>query len=562
MYLKVSMDYSLLTKVYSSLERTSKRLEKTAILAKFFKGLKNFDKVVLLVRGRVFPETDERKIGMSEKLVMRSIALAVGVSVNDVNNLFKVKGDLGDVAHDLIKVKKQRTLFSSKLSVSKVFENIRKLSSLEGAGSIDRKVKLVAELLTSATPLEARYIVKTVVEQMRVGVASGIVRDAIASAFDSDVKDVEKAYNVLVDYAKVASLAKKGKLSSVKLGIGNPVKVMLAIIAKDVPDAFSSVGSPALFQYKYDGFRMEIHRKGSSIKLFTRRMDDVTKQFPDVVDIVLKNIKGDNYIIDCEAVGLGSKGEYLPFQSISQRIKRKHGIDFIAKKFPVELNVFDVLAYNGKNLMDVELLNRHKLLKKLIKEKKGKILIAKSLITSNVSKANKFYKKAIADGFEGLIVKNLNSLYKPGRYVGGWVKLKEILEPLDLVIVGAEYGHGKRSGSLSSFILACKKGNKFLECGKLGTGFKEKGSGVTFFQMTKMLKPLIVSEKESVVSVKPKIVIEVGYEEIQKSSKYSSGYALRFPRLLRLRIDEKKSSDINSLKDLERIYKIQKGKIK
>ena len=288
-----------------------------------------------------------------------------------------------------------------------------------------------------------------------------------------------------------------------------------------------------------------------------------------------KNVTGRNYILDAEAVGYDRKtGKYLPFQSISQRIKRKYNIPEMAKKFPVELNVFDVLYHNDKNLMNMDLANRRKILEKIVKPKKFQIITTEKTVTDSIKEAEAFFQNSLDAGNEGVMAKNISSVYKPGRYVGGWCKIKPTLEPLDLVITGAEYGTGRRAGFLSSFVIACLHADKFLECGMVSTGLKEKETkkgeegkggkegkgGVTIAQLTKLLRPLIREQDGRRVLIKPKIVIEVGYEEIQKSPTYSSGFALRFPRFLRLRTKEKAAADANSLDDLKRVYHVQRAR--
>jgi len=556
------MDYSKLVEVYEELGSTTKRLAKTDILVELFKKSSKDDliKIVNLVQGKVFPDYDERKIGFSSRLIIKAINSASGISTNEIEKLWSKTGDLGKVTEILIKKKTQATLFSKKLTIDKVFSNIRKLAELEGTGTVNKKISLVSELLTSAKPKEARFIVGTILEELRVGIKAGVVRDTIAKSFNLDVKQVEESYNLLGDYAEVAALAKEHKLKKVTLKSGRPLKLMLAILVKDMEEGFKSLGKPAQLEYKLDGFRLEIHKDNKEIKLFTRRLENVTKQFPDVVKCVKENVKGKSFIIDAEAVSYNREtGKHLPFQNISQRIKRKYNIEKMAKDFPVELNVFDIIYYNKKNLMNTTLKDRRKILEKIIKQKKGQIVLTKKLVTDDLKKANTFYEEALKNGNEGLMIKNLNSNYKPGRYVNGWCKLKPTLENLDLVIVKAEYGEGKRATWLSSYTVACNKNNELLEVGKVSTGVKEKsGEGVTYNELTKLLKPLITKQKGKQVIVKPKIVIEVGYEEIQKSPTYTSGFALRFPRVKRLRIKEKSVKDINTIEDVKRIYSIQR----
>ncbi|MCD4666976.1 ATP-dependent DNA ligase [archaeon] len=557
------MEYSKLVDVYLELEKTTKKLEKRDIIASFLKKVNDEDlnMVIYLLQGKFFPDWNEEKIGISDKLILKTVSKATGYSNDKVISLWKEYGNLGRSCEELMKSKKQGTLHYTKLNIKKVYDNIVRLPSFEGSGTVDKKIGLVVELINNSSPIESRFIVNSVLENLRVGVAAGIIRDAISVSYDTDVKNIEKSYNLTLDYGEVALLAKKKKLSKIGLESGRPIKLMLAIKVDGVEEAFKAVGKPAQAEYKLDGFRLQIHKSKEGIKFFTRNFENVTKQFQELVEVVDKNVKGKNFILDGEVVGYDVKtGKYLPFQSISQRIKRKYDIKEMAKKFPVVINLFDVIYYNNKNLMDENLKKRRKILEKITKEVDKKIMLTKKLVSDDVKKITKFYKEALSDGTEGLIVKNIESGFKPGRYVNGWVKLKQTLEPLDLVITKAEWGEGKRANWLSSFTIACLDKGKILEVGKVSTGVKEKSEGLSFEELTNVLKKHIIKEEGKSVVVDPKIVIEVGYEEIQKSPTYSSGYALRFPRLLRLRHMEKSSKDINNLQDIERLYQNQRGK--
>ena len=555
------MRYTELSKLYDQLASTTKRLEKTEIIANFLKKTKKDDleNVVCLLNGRVFPLWDNRKIGFSSRLLIRAISSATGSSVSNIEKELNKLGDLGDVAELEISRKSQKTLFSEILTVKKVADNIRKLSELEGSGSVDRKIGLVAELITNSNKVEAKYISRTVLEVLRVGIADGIIKDAIAKAFDQDIKIVEEAFDILADHGEVALLANENKLGDVKLKPGRPLKLMLAVLSKSVEEGFSAVGTPAALEYKYDGFRMQIHNDGKKISLFTRGMEDVTKQFPDVVEAA-KKIKGKNYIVDCEVVGYDPKtNKYLPFQKISQRIRRKYDTVEMAKQFPVEINAFDLIYYEGKKLLGKRFEDRRSLLRKKIKETPKKIVLSKLLITDDDKKVQKFFKESIKAGHEGLMFKSLDAPYKPGRYVGYIAKLKEVMDALDLVVVKSEWGEGKRASWLTSYTVACKDGDNFLEVGKVSTGLKEKfeeGDLDNFENMTSELKKLVISQKGKVVVVKPQIVVEVSYEEIQKSPTYTSGYALRFPRILQVRFD-KPLNEIATINNVEELYKNQ-----
>ncbi len=566
------MLYSDLVKVYEDLEKTTKRLEKTEIISKFLEKVPSdcLKEVIYLLQGDVFPHWDERKLGFSSRLMLKAISLSSGVNFKEVEKLWTKAGDLGIVAENLIKNKKQRTLVSKGLTIEKIIGNLRKISTFEGQGTVDKKISLVVELINCAEPTEARFIVRTVLGVLRVGVASGILRDSIAKTFNKEIKDVEEAYNNFIDYGEVALSAKNDKLKSIGLIVGRPCKAMLAIRVNSILEAFKAVGKPALFDFKLDGFRAMIHYTGKNFFIFTRRQENVTNQFKELILILKENVKGKNYILDTELVGYDIKsGRYLPFQNISQRIKRKYNIEEMARKFPVEINVFDILYYNDKDLREKKQTERRKLIEKIVKEKEKRIVVVEKLVSDNEDEVEKFYERSLRNGFEGIVCKNLESNYKAGRYVNGWVKLKGVMENLDLVITGGLWGEGKRAKWLSSFILSCKSGNKFLEIGKVGTGIKEKNlfrknvhekkplEGVTFKELTKLLKPLIVKEEGKKVFIKPKVIVEVGYEEIQKSPTYSSGYALRFPKIKFLRLD-KPLNEVSSLKEVEILYKGQR----
>lgn len=581
------MDYSELATLYEKLESTSKRLEKTKILADFLKECRGVDKIILMVQGLVFPKFEESKIGIASKMVVKALNTATGISNADIEKSWKNTGDLGLTTEELMKRKKQHTLFSESLTVDKVFKNVRKLAEIEGTGSTDIKMKIISELLTSAKPLEARYIVRLLLEDLRVGLGEGTLRDAIALAYyekkenkDIDIENaqglfgreselsqlrdkIQEAYDITNDYSEVAEIVMdKGieSLSRLQMNALKPVKVMLAQKVKDIAEGFEKVGIPAALEFKYDGFRMLIGKNNDKITIHTRRLESVTKQFPDVVALIKENVKAESCIIDCEAVGYDMKAKkYVPFQNISQRIKRKYDIEDMSKELPVELNVFDIIYYNGKSLIDESFENRRKILEKVIREKEYKIRLAEQLITDNKDKAQKFYEKSLNAGNEGIMLKTLNAPYKPGSRVGFMVKLKPVMETLDLVIVAAEWGEGKRAGWLTSFTVACfdEDTDEFLEIGKFGTGIKEKEEeGTSFEELTKLLKPFIVSEKGRSVIIKPKIVVEIKFEEIQKSPSYSSGYALRFPRLVRIR-DDRRADESSSLSQIEGMYKEQ-----
>ncbi len=567
------MLYSKLAELYENLGSTTKRLEKTSILSKFLEYLHEKDKDVLyLLGGNIYPEYDERKIGISSQLVIKAISKASGNPSDKVIQEWKKIGDLGKVAEKLINTKKQSTLFTkSHLTTEKVLENLRKLPELEGEGTIEKKLYLITELLSSATPLESLYLIRTLIGDLRIGIQESTIREALVNAFFNSDKEsskiIQEAIDNSNDLAEIFLISKKQKISEfnkISLEVGKPIKAMLAQKAKNIEEGFKAVGKPCAIEYKYDGFRLIIHKKDSEIKLFTRKLENVTKQFPEAVEYIEKYVKGNSFILDSEAIGYDKKTkEYTPFQAISQRIRRKYDIEKVKQELPIEINVFDILYYNGKSLIKEPFEKRSKIIREIIKETPYKIVSSKQIITDDLNKAEEFYKKALKDNQEGVMMKNLSTAYQPGNRVGHMLKVKPSEKDLDLVITGAEYGTGKRSGWLSSFILSCKgkEDSEFLEIGKVGTGIKEKDEqeGVSFNELNDLLKPLVIKEQGKDVKIKPKVIVAVTYQEIQQSPNYNSGWALRFPRITALRPD-KHLSEIASIEEIEEEVKKQKSK--
>ncbi len=564
------MKYSKLCETYEELEKNHSRLKKTEILSEFIKSLTEKDReITYLLQGRVWPDYEEMEFGISSQLTIKALAKSCGRSEEEVMKKWKKIGDLGEVAAEIIKNKSQATLFSKQLTTEKVIENLKDLPKLVGKGTVDKKIGLIAELLSGASSIEAKYIIRTLLSDLRIGVGSGVLRDAIVwSCFSKEDKEatelVQSAYDKVTDFALVFEKAKKGKaeLEKVEFGPGRPLKVMLALKAENIKDGFTRTandGGEIALEFKYDGFRMLINKDESGkIRIFTRRLDEVTNQFPEVKEYVKKFVNANTFIIDSEAVGYDKKTKkYLPFQSISQRIKRKYDIQKVAEEFPVEINAFDLLYLDGKSLIQEPFKDRSIKLRKIIKDEKFKFRSSEQLITSNLKDAEKFYQKALEEGEEGVMIKNLESPYKPGSRVGFMLKLKPAVNEFDLVVVGAEYGTGKRAGWLTSFDLACRDPDtgELLEIGKVSTGIKEKSEeGTSYENMTELLKPLIISEKEKNIKVKPQIVLTVIYQDIQKSPSYASGYALRFPRFSTLRAD-RDVGDIATIEEIEREFK-------
>lgn len=549
------MKYSELVQVYEELLTTTKTLEKKEIITNFLKKTKKEDvnNAILLLQGRVFPPHEKKEIGVAKKLIIKLLHQTYGIKEETLKQWWRETGDLGTVAQKAVEKKQQQTLTQQPLTIQQVILTLQKTADITGKNAVNNKLNQIKTLLKNATPIEAKYVVRTILGTLRVGAGFGIIRDAISQAYNVDKEKLQKAYDLTNDLSKTAEIAAtQGNegLENFGIQIFKPVRAMLYQRVRNIKEGFKQVGKPCAIEEKYDGLRVQIHYDGEQVKLFTRRLEDVTKQFPEVVENAKKNLNCENCIIDSEGVGYDPRtGKLIPFQQLSKRIKRKYNIKETAQKMPVRIYAFDLLMVNNESQLRKPFKERRKKLEQIIKPN-NEFQLAKQIITSNEEEAEQFFKKSIEEGEEGVMMKNLEAEYKPGSRVGYGVKVKTMLEPLDLAITGAVWGEGKRSKWLSSFYVACKKGNQHLEVGKVATGLTEE----QFKEITKRLKPLIIEQRGKEVRTKPEVIVEIGYEEVQKSPTYSSGYALRFPRLLRFR-DDKESAD--SYERVKKIYESQ-----
>lgn len=549
------MDYSRLVQVYEELEKTSSRLEMTSIVASFLKEVPEGDLpvIMLFLAGRVFPLWSEKELGVGYKMAIKAISSVSGVSEAKIEDIVRETGDTGLAAEKVLKKKTQTTLFAGRLDIRKVYSNLEKLASLAGKGSQEKKISYISELLSFASPLEGRYIVRTILEELRLGVGSGILRDAVAEAYGVDAKLVERAYSLCSDYGEVARIARaEGNAGLERIDIipGRPIESMLAQKVDSVEEALREFGTAA-FEVKYDGARVQIHKTEKAIELFTRRLENITKQFPEMVRYARDNLAAESVIVEGEMVAITSDKDRRPrpFQDLSRRLKRKYDIAEMEREIPVEMNLFDVIYYQGKSTIDMKFAERRALLKKIVRETNA-FKLAEQLVTTDSKEAERFYKHALDMGHEGVMAKSLDAPYQPGSRVGYMYKIKPIMETLDLVIIGATWGEGRRAHWLASFLLAARDQDtgELLTIGRMGTGFTDE----LFKELTETLQPEISEEIGKEVKLKPRVVVEVAYEEIQKSPTYSSGYALRFPRLVRIRTD-KGLEDIDTLSRIEEI---------
>jgi DNA ligase-1 len=551
------------------LERTSSYLEKNDIIADLLKKTPSgqMEMVVPLMLGSVYPAYVSKETGIGHQQLKKAVAMASGYSSSRIDKLMQKVGDLGEVASQLLSKKRQVTLFKGFLTVKKVFDNIKKLPEITGSGSVDRKIGTVAELLADSSPVEAKFIARTVLGDLRIGVAEGRLRDAIAKAFDVSADVVEHAYMLTTDYGKVAEAAAEGGrkgLEKLGLTVGHPVNPMLAQRAENVEEVLRRMSGKAAFETKLDGIRVQVHKDDKKIILFTRRMEDYTKMFPDLEKPLRKALKPNRAIVDGELVAIdGRTGKPMPFQEVLKR-RRKYKIGRAIKEIPVEVHLFDVLLSGKRTVLGEPYTKRRKELEKIVRES-DKVMVVDQRVLSKADDIKRFRSETVAGGHEGLLAKDLKSPYRAGRREFTWLKLKPTVETLDLAVVGAFAGRGKRAGTFGSYLLAARdpSSGKLCTVTKVGSGFTDE----QLEELTGSFKPLVSKKKPTEVSaeiepdywLKPRQVFEVIYEEIQKSppEKHTAGYGLRFPRFVRLR-EDKGVDAVDTIDDIEQLYSEQK----
>jgi DNA ligase-1 len=511
----------------------------------------------MLSSGRVFPKWKNRETGLSSKTMVDVISRATGRSEEDITEVWREEGDLGLAAEEMVDGKTQQRLVQKTLTVQEVMETLDEIASMEEEAleSIDvsKKVGKAADLVSASSPREARYAVRNLLQNMRLGVAEGLIRDALAEAFfDGDhVEDIQHAYDLTNDFRQVAEACRDGinEVQSLEMEIFRPVNSMLAKKVESIEEGFEEVGKPAGIDFKYDGVRAQIHVNNGELKVFTRRLEDITEQFPDVVEAVHQNIDDGNAILDTEIIGYDPESNQpVPFQRLSKRVKRKYDIEKLRQEIPVEVRPFDLIYHDGSLLQDTYE-KRLKKLRSIVEEERRELRLVDHTETSSDEKVAEFDQRATSSGHEGIMMKKMDARYKPGKRVGYMVKLKPVMETLDLAVVGAKWSEGRRSGWLGRLKLGAwnEEEQRYEMVGRMATGLTDE----ELEEITNRLKPLITEEDGRDVTVEPEILLEVEYEEIQESPTYESGYALRFPRLKSFR-DDKEQADTKE--KLERLY--------
>ncbi len=549
-----------LAQLCAQVEAVSGSLEKIDLVAAFLAGLDEAELSIAscFVMGTVFSPGLDLDLGVGPSILYEALARACGCPAGQISDMLRTTGDPGLVAAGI--VEKRRPLGfaafqdSEALSITDVYERFLAIARASGKRSQDSKIKNLQFLFSQAGPLEALYIARLAIEDMRIGVGEGGVRDAVARAFagkGADAASVERGYNLTNDMGLVAVSARRGTLSELSVMINHPIKMMLAQLGESIAAAIGESGTAAI-EWKYDGARVQIHKDGEKVRVFSRRLENVTASLPEIVQAA-RQISAESAILDGEAVAFGKDGRPMAFQQILKRFRRKYNVEKLAAEIPLRLFLFDLIYLDGRSVIDLPLRERRALLEKI----SDPALLADQILTSSAGQAEEIYRQALEAGHEGLILKNPASVYAPGKRGKNWLKIKPVMETLDLVVIGAKWGEGRRASFLGSYRLACldEATGKLLDVGWVATGLTDE----SLAELTEMFRELVLLEKGMEVEIKPAVIFEVAYEEIQQSPNYSSGYALRFPRLVTVR-DDKSLEEADSLERVMSLYRMQRGR--
>lgn len=574
-----------IAKTFAALESTSSRLEMTGILAESFKGMDPSDlrNTIYLSQGLLHPDFYPEKLGMADRLILQSISQASGTAVEKVEQMWIKEGDTGTVAENLIANKKQMSLFSEELTLDGVVSNLRAIESSEGKDSQNKKIKILTSMLHDAEPVEARYLCRIVTGRMRVGASSMTILDALAQCYaDKENRpEIERAFNVTCDLGYVGETLARGGMEAIrgiKVTKGNPIKVMLAERLPSLGEIMERMGGRCGMEFKYDGMRAQIHVSKEAARIYSRRLENLTDNFPDICDRLRKNLKGKEAIIEGECVAVDPKdGSILPFQNVTHR-RRKHDMESAVNEIPVRIFMFDILYLDGKDLTLTPYPERRRILSEAF-EMDDMIGMSTMKVIENEQEAEEFFDLAISSKCEGVMAKSLSdeSIYRAGSRGFLWIKYKKdyhqaLTDTFDLVVVGAFYGMGKRAGKYGALLMATfdQETGQYCTVCKLGTGFDDAfldGMPAMLDEYKSETQPKSVNAKMIPdVWFEPTVVLEVVGAEISQSPihtaaygwfKEDTGIGIRFPRFTGRVRDDKDPDMTTSVQEIYEMYEMQ-----
>ena len=582
------MKFAEIAEFFDRMEITTKRLELTEILVELLKNtpVEVISKIVYLLQGKLRPNFEGVELGIAEKLAMKSIAKSSGMSIKKIEDDYKTNGDLGKTAANILKQKTQTTFSAENITLERVYDTLLKIANLEGRGSQDMKIKYISSLLNDATANEAKFILKILLGTLRLGVAENTLMNALAIAYTGEKNNreqIENAYNVSSDLGHVSEVIAARGIDGIlqfEMSVFNPVRPMLADRVKSEEDAINKFQGEFAAEYKLDGERAQIHKKGNEIIIFSRSLEQITQYYPDIVEKIPKILICDDCILEAEVVAINeSTGDFLPFQELMHR-RRKYKIEQAVSDYPISVNFFDVLYFDRKKTIDLPYLERREILLKIIKESKFAKVIPMSIV-KNESGVLEVLENSINSGCEGLMLKMLHSPYKAGMRGSNWLKLKreyqnELGDSLDLIVIGAFFGKGRRTGRYGTLLLATynDENDTFPSICKVGTGFTDE----SLDQLYQILSPNVTikknsrieSDMEADVWFEPNLVIEIVASEITLSPIHKTGFnilrkdsglALRFPKFTGKVRSEKHVEDASTDDEVITLYKSQKKSV-
>lgn len=571
------MLFSDLSEYFKKIEATASRNAMTEILAELFASAEpgEIDKICYLLQGRVVPLYEAVEFGIADKFIIRAIAQACEIEVERVTAEFKKEGDVGVAAE---KIKQQQVKHKEKkLSVVQVYDKLFELAKTGGAGSQEKKITILADLLIQADPLSARFLARIPLDKLRLGFSDMTILDALSwmKAGDKSLRTrLEDAYNVLPDIGLIAKTLKKDGiegLSYIRVKVGAPIMAALCQRIPTADEMIKKMGEVSV-EPKYDGARVQIHLHGTTINTYSRNLENTTSMFPELSELH-RELDSKEVILDGEAIGVDPKtGAFIPFQETMTR-KRKHNIEEAQASVPLKFVLFDILYKNGKELLSVPLSERRALLAKTIKP--GRLLaVSPHIVTNDPAVIRAYHNEQLKKGLEGVVVKKWESPYEPGRRGYSWVKFKEeegttgkLTDTIDAVIMGYSKGQGKRSGfGIGMFLVGVKKGDSFVTISKIGTGVSDD----LWKDLHKKLEAIKLKEQPKEypqvnklftpdVWVAPRIVVEVAGDDLTRSPSHGAGVAIRFPRLVRIRTD-KSPADATTTLEVAGMFDSQTGR--
>lgn len=531
--------------ILEKVSRISSKNEKVRILSEYLSAL-NPDEISAVCRFLSGKESQSGMIGVGFSIILDSLNNIMNVEQDEISKLYLKYGDLGDAVKELLEIKERpRALVGRSLELIEVRDAMDQMAEAKGKGSTELKKKILSGLLLRSEPLEAKYLIRIITNELRIGATEGILLDSLSSAFG--VKNLREWYLVLGDIGEVALRLARGERSIPPPMLFRPVSFMLALPVQDENEAWEHFGKQVFAEYKYDGIRLQAHVSNKSVRLFSRRMEDITESMPEIVES-LSSIEED-CIFDGEAVACRD-GKPEPFTLLQRRLHRKNLDSSILMNIPLAYFVFDIIKLNEQNLLYRTLAERKNILDTI--KLKGAVKKAETFSVSSAEEIGQLFRKSRELGYEGLVLKDPDSIYTPGRRGGAWIKMKEELDTLDVVVIKAEYGNGKRAGLLSDLTFGVWDKDHLVPIGKAYSGLTDE----EIKSMTELLKSITIERTWNGVIVEPKVVLEVAFDSIQRSERHGSGYALRFPRIKRIRWD-KGPYDADRLERVEQIYRSQ-----